>query len=205
MRKIHYAKVFFNGVEMNKIAVGVTWFERFMYKLTLWARRTMIVAFIVGLVYGSFQLGRMTSNPSSTFAASTEVDVSDTRYQAKIDSLKNQVVEDLRKCERAHYTESDGVIIYDPLVSNPSKTAKRDVPSIGTLQFKQSTVQYYYKKLYGKEITLKDSAIIALDDAKSGQLAKDIIFKEKGGYTNWKNCANSLSLSSRIETIKSLE
>jgi hypothetical protein len=205
IRKIKYSQVFYNGVPLKKIAVGTTWFERFMYKLTLWTRRTVIASFILGAIFGAFKIGTYTTSATVSYAAPVEIDKTSEMFKQKIEKMKMDVVEQIRKCEQAHYKESDGLITFDPLVSDPSKTARKDVPSLGTLQFKQSTVVYYYKVLYGKVINGKEAAMIAFDDEKAGQLAKDIMFSTNKKANDWLNCANKLNVNAQIDLIKNLE
>lgn len=112
----------------------------------------------------------------------------------KVKSIKSETINDLRSCESAGYKEDDGIIIFD---SN-SKA------SIGTFQFQKSTVIHYYKTLYGKDITGKESVLIALDDSKSARLAEDIIFGTKDGYTNWKNCAIKKNIKQSVDIVNKL-
>lgn len=163
------------------------------------AKVSVLAWFIVGgMIYGQ-------THPSKTAYAYVDRDNSDLILGSKIESLKNSVVEGIRSCEKAGYKEADGLIVYDPLVSNPKSTAKKNVPSIGTLQFKQTTVQHYYKILYNKDITLKEAALIALDDAKSGDLAKDIMFKTGAKANDWVNCAAKTDANAQIALIKKLQ
>jgi hypothetical protein len=112
----------------------------------------------------------------------------------KIAELKKDVVVRLMRCEGGRFSESDGIIIFDT-----NKEA-----SIGRAQFQRKTVIYYYKKLYGQDITPKEAIMIALDDAKAAKLAEDIIF-EADGLKNWLNCANKLGLAADVQVIRSIE
>lgn len=113
----------------------------------------------------------------------------------KINQLKGELVSTLQKCESAGYSEDDGILIYD--------TNKQ--VSIGTYQFQKKTVIYYYKTLYGKDITGKEAVLIALDDEKANQLASDVIFKTDNGLSNWYNCTKKYGLQGRLSIIKELE
>lgn len=130
------------------------------------------------------------------------VDTSPEMFAKKIDTLEKSVVEAVRNCERGGYNESYGLVTYDPKqgAANNDKAM-----SYGTLQFKKSTVVYYYKSLYKKDITGKEAILIALDDGKSGDLAQDIMFKSPNLATDWLNCSNRLSLETMITAIKKIK
>jgi len=206
------AKVFYGNQYVGSVTVDgskprkYTRMQIFRYKLVKFMKRVMIWLVIINLgawaLIGAYTIGGQ-NNPM-IIHAEKEIDMSDIMFGRKVENLKDDVITRLQACERGQYNESDGLIKYDPLVSDPSKTSLKNVPSIGTLQFKQTTVQGYYKSLYGKDITLKEAAIIALDDAKAKELAKDIIFNTKGGWTNWRNCSNRLELVKDIEIIKKI-
>jgi hypothetical protein len=111
----------------------------------------------------------------------------------KINELKGELLSDLRNCESRGYTEDDGLLIFD-------SNAKA---SIGSYQFQKSTVQHYYKTLYGRELTGKEAILIALDDEKAGELASDIIFKQ-GKLSDWVNCTRKEGLAQKLEVINKL-
>jgi hypothetical protein len=124
----------------------------------------------------------------------TTVDTSPAMFAQKIDSLEKSVVEQVRACESNGHKESDGLIIFD----------SNKIASIGTLQFQTHTIIYYYKSLYHLTITPKEAIIIALDDAKAGELAKDIMFTSPNLANDWLNCSTRLSLTSTIQAIKKI-
>ena len=190
-------KVFASEKRLKDVYVGATRYEVIKFRVMRFFRRLVIVTVIsstiAGISYGSFQAGRKL-NPIISYA-DRPVDVSAGIYADKIESLKDNVVFKLMKCESAGYKESDGVVVLD--------TNKKF--SFGRAQFQLNTVIYYYKTLYKKDITKKDAILIALDDVKAGQLAKDIMFKSKNLANDWKNCSDKLGLNNEIEIIKQLE
>lgn len=113
----------------------------------------------------------------------------------KVETMKMEIVHKIQDNERAGHTEDDGIIIFD--------TNKE--MSIGTYQYQKKTVIYYYKKLYGQDITPKQAVLIALDDAKSEKLTYDILFKEEKGWSNWYNASIKYDLPAKISVIKELE
>jgi len=139
------------------------------------------------------------------------IDNSDKNFAQKIDSLQNSVVEQIHVCEKQNYSESDGLVTYDPTEAMYQKNIGKHhfintgELSFGTYQFKQSTVIYYYKTLYNKVITGKEAILIALDDKLAGDLTKDILFKTKDGWKNWINCSNSLNLPVMIQAINKIK
>ncbi len=78
--------------------------------------------------------------------------------------------------------------------------------SWGVLQFKIPTVQFYYKKLYDKELTEMEAMLVALDEKKASKLAEDIIFKVDGGVWEWAGAQkNKAYLSKQIPFIRDIE
>jgi len=119
--------------------------------------------------------------------------------KAKVNQLKGELVLDIKNCESKGYKESDGLVTFDP---NP-KNKKVQIPSFGLYQFKVSTVQYYYKKFYNKDITGLEAINIALSEEKAGELAADVIFKD-GALDNWYNCSKKNDSRAKLNVINSL-
>jgi len=116
----------------------------------------------------------------------------------KVEKQKWEVVDRIEKCESKGYSEDDAIIIWDDNVHGTLKPM--DKYSIGTFQFKKSTIIYYYKRLYGQKITPKQAVLVALDGQKARQLAYDILYQTKYGWKNWWNCAKPLK--GRIEAYR---
>lgn len=170
-----------------------TKFEVFISKVKSFIRKFVKLSLIGLFIYGVFVAGRYTNIEYT--APQVKAVVKDTLTD-KVVQLKGEVLDTLMSCESRGYENEDGIIIFD---SNKE-------PSIGQFQFQRDTVVYYYKALYGKEITRKDAIIIALDADKSRDLAEDIIFQDKGkGVNNWYNCNKKHNLKAKIDVIKELE
>lgn len=194
MKKI---KVFFMGQRLCDIYPHATKWQVFKYNVRKTARRVTLCLMFLALLTGAYGIGSV-ANPRTIFATSNvEVDT----LPGKIDGLKKDLIQRLSNCERAGHTEDEGIIIYD---DNSAGTLGKQIPSIGTLQFKKSTVQYYYKTLYKKDITPKEAVIVALDDSKAFELAQDIIFTTDKGLSNWVNCSNKLGLASEVAIINKI-
>lgn len=124
----------------------------------------------------------------------TKYITADTQLKAKIEELKNEVLDKLKACESGDVTEDSGLIVFD----------SNKVASIGLYQFQKNTVIHYYKVLYGKEITGKEAIEVALDGTRARELAKDIIFSDDNGIANWYNCQNKMNLLENIKWINKI-
>ena len=118
---------------------------------------------------------------------------------SKVNELKGGLMSELKACESNGLKESDGLITFDPHPTNK----KVQKASIGLYQFKVSTVQFYYKELYNKDITGLEAVQIALSEEKSSELASDIIFK-KQALNNWYNCTKAHGLQNKLDIINLL-
>lgn len=186
--------VFGFGVRVSDVWKNETKLQFYWFKFLRWTGNGVKIAFVLGLVYGAFQIGAKTTEPRTVYAEK-KVEIVNDSLQAKIADLKQGVLVDLRGCETKGFKESDGVIILDT----------NNKMSIGPYQFQKDTVVYYEKSLYNKVVTPKDSVEIALDQDQAGALASDVIFNTDKGLTNWINCSNSLNLVNRVAFIKDLE
>lgn len=198
--KFKKIKVFFMGQRLCDIYPHATRWQVFKYKVRNATRKTMIFMMFCALLGVTFKIGAFVS-PRTILAENQVQQIQVDSLPGKIEALKDNVVSKLSDCERAGHTEEDGIIIYD---DNSAGTLGKQIPSIGVLQFKKSTVQHYYKTLYSKDITAKEAVMIALDKEQSFKLAKDIIFTTDKGLSNWLNCANKLQLRSEVDIINKL-
>ncbi len=187
------------GQRMCDVYPHATRWQVFKFKVRDAFRKCMVAVFFLALLVGTYKSGSFLS--PRMVVANNEITKSVDSLPSKIEDLKTDVVTRLSNCERAGLTEDDGIIIYD---DNASGTLGNQIPSIGVLQFKKSTVQHYYKTLYKKDITATEAVVIALDKEKSFSLAKDIIFGTDKGLSNWLNCANKLQLRPEVDIINKL-
>lgn len=203
-------KIYHNGKEINwRNQHGkISWFTRFQRWTVKWTKRVAFTAFVIGIIYGAFSAG---SHATETTVVMAE-DTSAAKYQDKIETLKNGVVDQLMKCERDVYGDDDGLVTYDPTDAQFAKNqTKRTIVdkgemSYGVLQFKKSTVIHYTKLKTGKQITGKEALLIALDQNQSSDLAKFVMFSTKGKASgDWRNCALKHNLDAQIDVIKKLE
>lgn len=198
-------KLYYNGKRLKDIYVGASKWQVFKYKMRMFFRKVFIMTVALGIIYIAVQFGRA-YYPVIKYQSiinTAEAEQIDT-LRNKVEALKWEVIDGIKAHESKGYDEDDGLITYDPLQSNPSKTKKKDIASIGSFQLKQTTIIYYYKKLYNEDITMKEAVLIALDDQKARQLAYDIVFKADG-INNWLNYANKQTTKSKLSIIKELE
>lgn len=116
-------------------------------------------------------------------------------YLGKINAIKNGLLSELKHCESGTISEDSAPIILDT----------NNKMSIGLYMFQTDTVRHYYRILYGKEITKLDATLIALNEEKARDLAKDIIFKDEKGWKNWFNCGKKHNFETKVSYIKSIE
>lgn len=171
-----------------------------MAKLKKMFRKALIVTALVAIVVA---IGYIVVKSNSALKYETKVErvevikEIDTSVE-KIEDIKQQLVEDLStNCE----------VLGVPAGQQNGKTIMdtNGYYSRGKWQFQTKTVQYYYEKFYGKDITVDEAVLIAHTEDKARDLAYDIIWKEVGGVWNWQNCANKLGLAQKIEIIRQLE
>ena len=191
MKKI---KVFHMGKRLKDIYPHATRFQVFKYKVAQFVRKLFKVSLIGGAVYGAFILGGYATPLHFVQGESTD------SLPAKIEVLKNEVVESIWKLESNASTE-DGIVVID---DNKAKSLPRkDKLSYGCMQFKVSTVQHFQKVVYQKDVNNYDAIMIALDCQKAKEFAKDVIFKTQGGLWDWSVATKEMGM--KVEIIKSLE
>lgn len=122
---------------------------------------------------------------------------------AKIQSLKDELLDELAECESPGDTENTLPIIEDN--NSRGTLARREVPSIGEYRFKIGTVMLYWKQWKGETLTAVQASLIALDHTKSRELASYVIFETENGLDNWYNCTVRLGLEEKLKTIRFLE
>ena len=180
-------KVFMDGKRLKDIYPHATRWQVFKYKCARFIRKVLIVG-IIGTVFAVMTL--ILFPRYKVMDKIVKVD----NLAVKVVELKSEVMNDLRECESQGAVEDDGLIIFDS-----NKKA-----SIGLYQFQKSTIIYYYKALYGKDITGKEAVLIALDSKLARSLAEDIIFTDEKGIDNWYNCKNKKGLADNVSWIKKI-
>lgn len=95
-------KVFFGDKRLRDIYVGATKWQVFKYRLMRFVRKTLIVAFLLGAIYGSFHLGRVTTDPVTVFAEKEVI--------KEVETSSN-VMERIAKCESGGIHYRNGQVI----------------------------------------------------------------------------------------------
>jgi len=160
-------------------------------------RSGMFKKFVLGavLIYGVFLAGGFFQ------PRAIAVPVLKDNLTPKIEELKDKVIEQLAQCESKNAPQEMAIVKYD----NNSKgtLTGKHVASIGVMQFKVGTVQDFYKTLHKKSLTNYEATLLALDNQKAKQFAKEAIFGIKGAIHHW-SCADS-AMVAQVTMIKSLE
>lgn len=183
-------KLFRNGARLKDIYVGATRWQVFKFKLARFMRKLILRSLLVG---GWVAMIAVLIHFN---AATADVEIPADTLGVKVSELKEDVLNKIQNCERAGHSEDDGIIIFD----------SNNKASIGTFQFQKATVIYYYKALYGQDITPKEAVLIALDNTKARDLARDVVFgKKANGLSNWYNCSQKHGLEAQVNIISKLE
>lgn len=195
--------------------------------MTLKIKLALLAVVIGASIYGGYYLATKTSD---VIVIDNRTDVEEAveetarRYEEQlaqrngdikeiVTQLQTEVVARLQRDESGDVDTSGGIVFYtnDPRSDLTGVCArvggKRHIEcdSWGVMQFKLTTVIYYYDVLYGEKITEKEAVLIALDDDKARSLASDIIFKVEGGVWNWSAANNDANyFSYQIPFIRSL-
>lgn len=176
-------KIYHNGKRIDRDYLG-RYTSGFVKMSTV-----VIVAFALVLIGVSYVTGAHRAEP--VMFQKAEIEFKE-REAAKVLALQNEVLETLSGCETRDIKERDATIILDT----------NNKMSIGRYQFQITTVQWYYKKLFNKEINRVEAIQIAVDEERATELARAIIFDSTGGIHNWVNCARKHNLVEKVTIIK---
>ena len=191
MRKFKPMKVFLDGVRLRDVYPHATKLEVAKYRIAKFMRKLVFYT-ILSLTVSVIAIGLfLIYFPNRVVVSQITTDT----LTPKIEEIQNKALADLKACESGGSTEKDGIIIFD----------SNNKASIGSFQFQKATVIHYYKTLYQKDITGKESILIALDDEKAESLARDIIFTTEKGYSNWYNCSNKIKLQQTLLVLNTLK
>lgn len=162
------------------------------------------VAILLIAVLGSYAYYSKT-NSLITYRALVQTKEELVKWQqdstARIERAKDRVVDDLAKCETLNVKNPDDFVKQDG--HQTKKLQDKDIPSYGAWQYKISTVQTYYKKLYGEDLSNLEAITVAMTHDRAHELTKRILFEENAA-SNWYNCNNKLGLDQQIKLINSL-
>lgn len=190
----------FMGKQFNKLVRGKdgryrtqTKWEVFKTRVTRGVRRALQLLAISGSATLVILVWYMYQAPPMIEYVQAEI-VEIDNLTPKIEELKDEVLDTLKKCESSEATEDDAIIIMD--------TNKK--LSYGLYQFQRTTVQHYSKTLMGQELTNKQAVEVALDGERSRELTSQILFRTDKGYRNWLNCSKRHGLKDKIALIKKL-
>ncbi len=118
-----------------------------------------------------------------------------------IEDMKMELINEIAQCETRNIDQSEALIHPD---NNKRKTlARKDINSLGVMQYKVSTVQRHVKETTGETITNYEATLLALDNERAKDLAKHAIFEIKGSLWAW-TCATP-AMGKRVQHIRDLE
>lgn len=122
-------KIFYGNQYVKSFRVGITKWQIFKYKAKILIKRAVIASFIIGLVYGSFHLGRATTEPVRVYA--------DKIVEVEIKG-KSPVMDRIAKCESggSHIEKSTGQVV---MRSNTNKSVDIGKYQINSVWFKKAT------------------------------------------------------------------
>jgi len=118
----------------------------------------------------------------------------DETMESKVERMKDEIVEEIAKCESGGVKEPDATILLD----------SNNQMSIGSWQWQIKSVQHYIKKFEGRDITRVEAIQIAVDHEKAQALATRVMFEEKDGVLNWYNCAKKTNAQTKIQVLLDL-
>lgn len=185
---------YYRGGSTHKIYLHKTKFQVLKELVVKRIKQIVRISLVAGAIYLIFLTGKSLGNETII----NKVEAQDT-LSGKIEDLKNEVVETIRKCE----SQGNNNLIYtfDPDPRQPSKQQA----SFGVYQYKLKTIVDYKKILHNETITERQALDIALDANQAKELTKDIVFKDTGkAVGNWYNCMNKHNLKEKVALIKSL-
>lgn len=192
-------KVIWQGKRLKDIYPFPTKWEMVKYKVRCFFHKLLqmtVLTTILGVVVTTaFVVGR------SSKADVAMAQITGDTFESKVESLKDGVVDEIAKCESRNASQDTALVTYD---NNSRGTLKgKNLASIGVMQFKVSTVQAFWKQLHKEDLSNYEATLLALDNHKAKDLAKDAIFNIQGAVWNW-TCATK-TIGEKVAIIKSLE
>lgn len=185
-------RMYLGEKRLKDVYVGATKWMVFKFKLVRTVKRAAIALLASYSLVAACYVIYAEFVPSN---ASASVNESEAVFEAKIESLKDSVIDQLISCESKGYKESDGLIVFD----------SNKVASLGVLQWQVKSVQYYYKLRTGNDITKKEAIELALNEQEARSLAKYVGFETKNMFgKDWFNCSRKHDLDKQVLLIKKL-
>jgi len=156
-----------------------------------------------------YEASRRVSEPVLSFVA-PHVEASPAE---DVNSLKQEVVEKLRKGESAgHVSTDDGIFqTFDPAPSMAVKCKKSggimplSCSSFGEFQAKVGTVQMWQKMLGGEALTDREAMELALDTPRMTEFVTRVIFDIPGSVWSWSYAShNRVWFNEKITHIRAI-
>ena len=162
-------------------------------KVRTWLARFLVVFVVVGFGY-AITADRWVTTQHDISSISPIVHAGET-MEAKVERLKEDILDTLALCESGGRSEEDGIVVLDT----------NNVGSYGAYQFQRKTVMHYVKLMTGNEVNGRDAIILAMTPDKARELASWIIFETASGVEkDWYNCSKRNDLQVEVNIIKKL-
>lgn len=134
MKPQKLVKVTINGRRQSPIDLKRTWFGRLVYKTKMFLKAVLFWSVVIGSIFLAVRI----FFPKVEYSI-VEKEIVIDNLSEKINELKGELMDTLKKSESVGVTDCSSLITFDP---HPTKKSV-EVPSLGCYQFKVSTVIYY--------------------------------------------------------------
>jgi len=171
---------------------------------------------LVSIVWGGIRVAEDKIKDIKYEAIKEQLDIIDSLEGSRLEvvqKLKDNVIDKIRYKEvNIEVANGDLFYVNDPYLAI-SDSCNRiggqrniDCDSWGVMQFKITTIIYYYERFNDKKLTQVEALVLALDEEKARKLAERIIFEEVGGVWNWTSAHQDKSFFvEQIPLIRELE
>lgn len=186
-------KITYLGKDITRTRKGR--FTSFTSSLKKILRRSALVCALGWIVFGSYSVGAFDrARTLVAYAGDSTSTVPVINQYKNIEQLKDDVVAKLSHDENA---DPDKVPFKWDDNSKGTLPAK-DKPSYGCMQFKNSTVQRFYKAIYGESLTNLQAVVLALDCPKAQALAREAIFGKLNAIGEWSAATPDMKMEVKV-------
>ena len=155
----------------------------------------MGIIILIGII--PLEPQKVNSFPDASKISAEAEDLANEIVGKKVQVLKDEVLNNLKLCESGGLKEADGYV----------RMEHDGLLSWGPFQYRRHTIIHYAKKLLGKDIGMKEAALIAFDvhpEIGLEDFTRRILFETERGVWEWENCAKLKGLAAEIAFIKKL-
>lgn len=121
------------------------------------------------------------------------IETPEQRLDRKIETLTNEILDELKAKETPGYTHTPGELFYtnDPrkaMISACQRIGGQrpiECDSWGMYQFKITTIIHYVQMLRGQTLTMIEAIVLSQNENEARKLAAQIIIEKEGGIWEW--------------------